>query len=266
VAFDLTGTAWSAAQLTGCDAKTVARYVAVRDAGGDPLARTSRPRLIDVFMPKLEELVDRSKGKIRADVAHRKITAMGYQYELADAHAEDVGQAVWLHLAEHLNSLRDPAAVPGWLATTTQQECHRILRATRSLPADGQELQNMPGDQIATAEHELLAAQRHAPLREAFARLPPARQRLLAMLISDPAVPYAEISAKLGIPLGSIGPDRRRYLDRLRRDPAIARLTSTRRAAHGQASVPACTPSRAGRSRRPRSAGNRGDAGPTCPG
>ena len=78
-AFDLTGTAWSAAQLTGYDAKTVARYVAIREAGGDPLAKTSRPRLIDVFMPKLEELVDRSKGKIRADVAHRKITAMGYQ-------------------------------------------------------------------------------------------------------------------------------------------------------------------------------------------
>jgi transposase len=78
-AFDLTGTAWSAAQLTGCDAKTVARYVAVRDAGGDPLARAVRPRLIDAFMPKIEELVDRSKGKIRADVAHRKIAAMGYR-------------------------------------------------------------------------------------------------------------------------------------------------------------------------------------------
>ena len=77
-AFDLTGTAWSAVQLTGCDAKTVARYVAVRDAGGDPLARAVRPRLIDAFMPKIEELVDRSKGKIRADVAHRKITARGY--------------------------------------------------------------------------------------------------------------------------------------------------------------------------------------------
>jgi len=58
-AFDLTGTAWSAAQLTGYDAKTVARYVAIREAGGDPLAKTSRPRLIDVFMPKIEELVDR---------------------------------------------------------------------------------------------------------------------------------------------------------------------------------------------------------------
>jgi len=78
-AFDLTGTAWSAAQLTGCDAKTVTRYVAVRDAGGDPLVRAVRPRLIDGFMPKIEELVDRSKGKIRADVAHRKITAMGYR-------------------------------------------------------------------------------------------------------------------------------------------------------------------------------------------
>ena len=78
-AFDLTGTAWSAAQLAGCDAKTVARYVAVREAGGDPLARTARPRLIDGFMPKVEELVDRSKGKIRADVAHRKLAAMGYR-------------------------------------------------------------------------------------------------------------------------------------------------------------------------------------------
>ena len=46
-AFDLTGTAWSAAQLAGCDAKTVARYVAIREAGGDPPARAARPRLID---------------------------------------------------------------------------------------------------------------------------------------------------------------------------------------------------------------------------
>ena len=78
-AFDLTGTAWSAAQLAGCDAKTVARYVVVREAGGDPLARTSRPRLIDAFMDKVKELVDRSKGKIRAEIAHQKLVAMGYR-------------------------------------------------------------------------------------------------------------------------------------------------------------------------------------------
>ena len=67
-------------------------------------------------------------------------------------------------------------------------------------------------------------AERDAALREAFARLPEGCQRLLALLMTDPPVPYTEISARLGVPVGSIGPNRRRYLDRLRRDPAIARL------------------------------------------
>jgi hypothetical protein len=37
-------------------------------------------------------------------------------------------QNVWPKLAGHLDSLRDPAALPGWLATTTQRECGRTLR------------------------------------------------------------------------------------------------------------------------------------------
>jgi hypothetical protein len=76
-AYDLTGTAWSAAQLSGCDAKTVARYVQIRDAGGNPLEKDARPKMIDAYLEKIEEWVDRSKGKIRGDVVHRKITAMG---------------------------------------------------------------------------------------------------------------------------------------------------------------------------------------------
>jgi len=160
-----------------------------------------------------------------------------FQYRLSDAHTEDVSQAVWLHLIEYVDSRRDPAAVPGWLAATTRRECHRIRRSTRTLPPSGRELQNMPDDQTATAEAELLTAERDAALREAFAGLPPVGQRLLAMLISDPPAPYAEISAKLGIPAESIGPSRRRYLDSLRRDPAIARLISAP-AFGGRASLP----------------------------
>jgi hypothetical protein len=53
--------------------------VAGREAGRALGAAARRPGLIDEFLPKLEELVDRSKGKIRADKAHDKITAMGYQ-------------------------------------------------------------------------------------------------------------------------------------------------------------------------------------------
>ena len=47
------------------------------------------------------------------------------------------------------------------------------------------------------------------------------------MLVADPPVPYAEISATLGIPVESIGPDRDRCLEMLRRDPAIAALINT---------------------------------------
>jgi hypothetical protein len=46
----------------------------------------------------------------------------------------------------------------------------------------------------------------------------------MAMLIADPPVPYTEISARLGIPVSSIGPTRGRCLDQIRRHPAIAAL------------------------------------------
>ena len=144
------------------------------------------------------------------------------RHGLGRADTEDVGQAVWLHLVGHLGNLREPAALPGWLATTARREC---LRVGRPLAA-GQVLdaETLPDDQAGAAEPELLAAERQAALRAAFLDLPPRGQRLIALLLEDPPVPYAEISARLGIPIGSIGPTRRRYLDKMRRHPAIAAL------------------------------------------
>jgi len=78
-AYDLTGSLRDAAELAGCSHHTVARYVAEREAGRAVPAGALRAQpVIGAFLPKLEELVERSKGKIRADVAHEKITAMGY--------------------------------------------------------------------------------------------------------------------------------------------------------------------------------------------
>lgn len=77
-AFDLTRCAHSAAELAGCDPKTVSRYVAKRDAGLDPLVPQRRARLIDPFLEKVEELVDRSAAKVRADKVHERIAAMGF--------------------------------------------------------------------------------------------------------------------------------------------------------------------------------------------
>jgi RNA polymerase sigma factor (sigma-70 family) len=148
------------------------------------------------------------------------------RYRLGGADAEDVAQAVWLKLVDHLGHLRNPAALPGWLSTTARRECGRVLRVTGTSCAWERvsAAENIPDTQTATAEQELLAAERHAALREAFTRLPPACQRLLALLVEDPPLPYAEIGARLGIPAGSIGPNRSRCLDRLRRDPVIAAL------------------------------------------
>jgi RNA polymerase sigma factor (sigma-70 family) len=162
-------------------------------------------------------------------------------HRLGVADAEDVGQRVWLYLVDQLDRIRDPAALPGWLASATRRECLRVLGAAREPLAAGYALdaETIPDEQTGTAEHELLAAERDAALREALRDLPPCGQRLILLLIEDPPVPYAEISARLGIPVGSIGPTRRRCLDKLRDHPAIAALSDAGSAAGDRGSAAA---------------------------
>ncbi len=78
-AFDATGSLRGAAVLAGCDHKTVARLVAARDAAGGGLPERARQRpLVDPFAGKIDELVDRSRALVRADVVHGVLVAMGY--------------------------------------------------------------------------------------------------------------------------------------------------------------------------------------------
>jgi RNA polymerase sigma factor (sigma-70 family) len=150
------------------------------------------------------------------------------RYQLGGADAEDVAQTVWLRLIDQLDKVRDPAAIVGWLATTTRRECCRALRAAWRPQATWAALdaETIPDKDAPTAEQELLVAERHAALREALAHLTTREQQLIAILTADPPVPYAEISVRLDIPVGSIGPTRGRCLDKLRRHPAIAALTN----------------------------------------
>jgi len=78
-AFDLTRSYKLAGELAGCDPKTVAYWVARRDAG--ELSPTAAPRaqLIDPYVKKLEGRLEASRGKVWADVAHDKLLAMGYE-------------------------------------------------------------------------------------------------------------------------------------------------------------------------------------------
>jgi RNA polymerase sigma factor (sigma-70 family) len=157
------------------------------------------------------------------------VWAICRRYRLDDAGAHDVSQSVWMQLVAQLGKIRDPAALPGWLTTTTRRECGQARRAANRSQALRRVLDaaRIPDQQTPMPEYELLRAEWDAMLREAFARLSPCCERLVAMLIEDPPRSYAEISSELGIPVGSIGPNRRRCLDKLRRDPAIAALLHT---------------------------------------
>jgi transposase len=77
-AFDLTQSYRDAGELAGCDHKTVAHWVARRDAGELTATAEPRDRLIAPYLAKLEEWMDQSSGKVRADVAHDKLVVMGY--------------------------------------------------------------------------------------------------------------------------------------------------------------------------------------------
>ena len=145
------------------------------------------------------------------------------RFQLSNQDAEHVGQNVWHLLVEQLGRLREPAALPGWLAITTQRECLRVVTAAQKSQRPGTKLDQAPQIVDDTAvEEEILIAERNAALRAGFAELPPRCQQLLAMLMAEPPYSYAEISAMLHIPVGSIGPQRARCLERLRTSRALA--------------------------------------------
>lgn len=148
------------------------------------------------------------------------------RFRLSESDANDVGQNVWLRLVEYLPSLREAAALPGWLATTTRRECIRVQRV--AWQRDQQSIDaatELPADEDTTqVDRWVIAAERDHALRTAFAQLTTRCRELLAMLMRDPPPPYARISADLHIPVGSIGPSRARCLDQLRRNPLVTML------------------------------------------
>jgi RNA polymerase sigma factor (sigma-70 family) len=145
------------------------------------------------------------------------------RHRLRGHDADDVNQTVWLSLVEHLGDLREPRALPGWISTTTRHECLRVIKGSRRTvlvdPQSASEL-NPPADDRDVADG-MLALERQQVLRAGLAELPDDRREILTLLLADPPLPYREVSRRLGIPIGSIGPTRARALDQLRNSNAL---------------------------------------------
>lgn len=162
---------------------------------------------------------------------------------LSDRDAEDVAQTVWVRLLEHLDRIREPEALPGWIVTTARHESVRLARRQgREAPRDELDVRSQLWADQADVGDDLLGAERDRAVQDGLAELPTAQQKLLVLLTSDPPLSYQDISRHLGMPVGSIGPTRARALERLRNTSAVrAWLGGPAPAAVGR------TPSPAGR-------------------
>jgi RNA polymerase sigma factor (sigma-70 family) len=159
-------------------------------------------------------LIDRFDGTVR-NIAR--------SYRLQPADIDDVVQITWARLYEHIDRLTEPAAVAGWLATTTRRESMRALQIrTREHLTDDPQVHDR-GD-LDSLDSSLLAAERRAVLADAVAALPDRQRRLIMVLLTSPPLDYRQISALLDIPVGSIGPTRSRSLSRLSRHPRLGAL------------------------------------------
>jgi RNA polymerase sigma factor (sigma-70 family) len=157
-----------------------------------------------------DELIERYNPLVIA-IAHRK--------KLGPVDIEDIAQTVWLLLFEQIQQHRSPKALPAWLATTTQRECLRYLRAKGRAPSTLPDEIDEPAKSAWSDEVAELVEldMKHAAIRDAFQRLPLSCQQLLALLMEDPSRSYQQISSSLGMPIGSIGPRRARCLEHLRK-------------------------------------------------
>lgn len=139
------------------------------------------------------------------------------RFRLSDADAQDAVQNTWLLMIEHLSALRDANRLAGWLATTARRECLRMLQQSRQ-EAVGLDAEMMDRTEDVSPSPERSAVDRamSSLLWKHVAELPPGGRDLLMALVGSDAPPYAEFARATGMPIGSIGPRRMRYLRTLR--------------------------------------------------
>ncbi|WP_419998764.1 RNA polymerase sigma factor [Streptomyces boninensis] len=136
---------------------------------------------------------------------------------LRPADCEDVCQATWLRVLEHIGAIADPARLGAWIVTTARREALRVsgTGGKYHLVDDLSAFTHETGHQ-ATPEETVLSRAEGDLARKAFRQLPDRHQALLGMLLRDPPMSYDAISAALAIPRGSIGPTRNRILRQAR--------------------------------------------------
>ena len=176
--------------------------------------------MTETFSATATLLARAARGDQRAwnelvDEHSRLLWSVARSFRLDAADANDVVQTTWLRLLEHLDRIEDPSRLVGWLVTTARREAMRVLRRSgRERPVVEDTVLDRPDDGP-PVDAALLRDERNRALWEAFSRLSEKCRQLLRVAVTHPQA-YDEISEALGMPIGSIGPTRRRCLTHLR--------------------------------------------------
>ncbi|MFD0122096.1 RNA polymerase sigma factor [Streptomyces virginiae] len=137
-------------------------------------------------------------------------------HRLSQADCEEVFQLTWMRVYQSLPRMHTPERFPAWLTTCARRESlKQYERAGRYVPVGDTGSLESPATAHPGPEDALLSRERSAEVLSALAELPERDQRLLALLSADPAPGYDEVSRRLGIARGSVGPLRGRALRRL---------------------------------------------------
>lgn len=130
--------------------------------------------------------------------------------------AADAAQEAFLALWRNLGRVRDTASLAGWLATTARRRAWRIARldANRLRREEGRA--RLEVDPAPLPAEVVLEEERRHLVRRGFASLGERCRRLLDALFFQPQRAYGELAADLGMAVGSIGPTRKRCLEKLR--------------------------------------------------
>lgn len=146
----------------------------------------------------------------------RLVYSIPLSYRLSPVDAADVAQLTFTFLVESLDSLHEDSRLAGWLSTVARRHTWRLLAGNRRRHPDDVEGHLTP--EAAVDSDHLERWERVRWLHQGIVRLQPRCQELLVALFFDPGEPsYAEVAARLAIPVGSIGPTRARCLEYLRR-------------------------------------------------
>lgn len=150
----------------------------------------------------------------------RLIYATAIRFGFSTSESDEIFQEVSLEIVNSLATVKNPESLPSWLITVSRRTCIRRFKQqkqpTISLddydPPDFTAIDEAIIERVNRSEERVL-------LYRAMEKLGEKCQKLLTeIFFSDESISYAEVSVKLDMPIGSIGPTQKRCIDQLRKE------------------------------------------------